>query len=241
VVLADLAPVGVAGMPGAGRGGDSRGRHAQTLKPGPGWVPTVERFRDPSSGVIMGAWIDPSDESRGAGRARCAAVRCSRRLPATMRESTAPAAERPRSASRGSLASRQVRRSPDEGHSHRRVWAGSACGTGAGPPLVARGTPTRRTPPPSCTSACARSAGTWTGSGTGPDVGAAPASPASRSAPDWSYPGRAGAGSVPAAGPARAGLPARRRYIRRTGRWVRRVEPSDADFYPASIVGFGGL
>jgi hypothetical protein len=27
-------------------------------------VPTAERFRDPSSGVIMRVWIDPSDESR---------------------------------------------------------------------------------------------------------------------------------------------------------------------------------
>ncbi len=72
VVLADLPPAGVpdtpgAGVPdtpGAGRGGSSRGRHAQTRKPQPGWVPTAERFRDPSSGVIMRVWIDPSDESR---------------------------------------------------------------------------------------------------------------------------------------------------------------------------------
>jgi DNA-binding SARP family transcriptional activator len=55
---------GVPGTPGAGRRGDSRGRHAQTRKPEPGWVPTAERFRDPSSGVIMRVWIDPSDESR---------------------------------------------------------------------------------------------------------------------------------------------------------------------------------
>jgi hypothetical protein len=44
---------------------------------------------------------------------------------------------------------------------------GLSGGTGAGPPLVARGIPTRRTPPPSCTSECARSARTWTGSGSG--------------------------------------------------------------------------
>jgi DNA-binding SARP family transcriptional activator len=54
----------VPGTPGAGRRGDSRRRHAQTRKPEPGWVPTAERFRDPSSGVIMRVWIDPSDESR---------------------------------------------------------------------------------------------------------------------------------------------------------------------------------
>jgi len=64
VALADLPPVGVPGTPGAGRRGGSRGRHAQTRKPEPGWMPTAERFRDPGSGVIMRVWIDPSDESR---------------------------------------------------------------------------------------------------------------------------------------------------------------------------------
>ena len=64
VALADLPPAGVPGTPGAGRGGGSRGRHAQARKPEPGWVPTAERFRDPSSGVIMRVWIDPSDQSR---------------------------------------------------------------------------------------------------------------------------------------------------------------------------------
>ena len=61
---ADLPPAGVPDTPGAGRTGGSRGRHAQTRKPEPGWVPTAERFRDPSSGVIMRVWINPSDESR---------------------------------------------------------------------------------------------------------------------------------------------------------------------------------
>src|SRR5713101_1879119 len=51
--------------------------------------------------------------------------------------------------------------------------------------LVARGTPTRRSPA-SCTSACARPARTWTASGTRPDAGAAPTSPAWPSAPAWS-------------------------------------------------------
>jgi len=27
-------------------------------------MPTAERFRDPSSGVIMRVWLDPSGESR---------------------------------------------------------------------------------------------------------------------------------------------------------------------------------
>ena len=43
VALADLPPAAVPGTPGAGRTGGSRGRHAQTRKPEPGWVPTAER------------------------------------------------------------------------------------------------------------------------------------------------------------------------------------------------------
>jgi DNA-binding CsgD family transcriptional regulator len=64
VAMADLPPVDVPDTPGAGRRRRSRGRHAQTREPEPGWVRTAERFRDPSSGVIMRIWIDPSDESR---------------------------------------------------------------------------------------------------------------------------------------------------------------------------------
>jgi len=40
VALADLPPSGVPDTPGAARGGGSRGRHAQTHKAEPGWVPT---------------------------------------------------------------------------------------------------------------------------------------------------------------------------------------------------------
>jgi hypothetical protein len=64
VALADLPPAGVPDTPGARRAGGSGGRHAQARKPEPGWVPTAERFRDPSNGVIMRVWIDPSDQSR---------------------------------------------------------------------------------------------------------------------------------------------------------------------------------
>jgi Domain of unknown function (DUF1707) len=64
VALAGLPPADVPDTPRAGRHGGSRGRHAQTRKPEPGWMPTAERFRDPSSGVIMRVWVDPSDESR---------------------------------------------------------------------------------------------------------------------------------------------------------------------------------
>jgi DNA-binding SARP family transcriptional activator len=55
---------GVPVSPGARRRGKRRGRHAQAHQPEAGWVPTAERFRDPSSGVVMRVWIDPSDESR---------------------------------------------------------------------------------------------------------------------------------------------------------------------------------
>ena len=41
-----------------------RRRHAQRMEPGPGWVPTPERFRDPSTRAIMRVWIDPADMSR---------------------------------------------------------------------------------------------------------------------------------------------------------------------------------
>jgi Domain of unknown function (DUF1707) len=63
--LAGLPPVLAPGEPGADRGRRGhRGRHAQAAEPGPGWVPTPERFRDPSSGTIMRVWTDPADGSR---------------------------------------------------------------------------------------------------------------------------------------------------------------------------------
>jgi Domain of unknown function (DUF1707) len=38
--------------------------HAEAAAPGEGWVPTDERFRDPTTRVIMRVWIDPADLSR---------------------------------------------------------------------------------------------------------------------------------------------------------------------------------
>jgi hypothetical protein len=46
-----------------GRLGQRR-RHAQRAEPGAGWVPTPERFRDPSTRAIMRVWVDPADLSR---------------------------------------------------------------------------------------------------------------------------------------------------------------------------------
>lgn len=68
VVLADLPPVAAgpagAASPGAVSRPRGRRRHAQVAQPQPGWVPTAERFRDPSSGTIMRVWTDPADGSR---------------------------------------------------------------------------------------------------------------------------------------------------------------------------------
>jgi len=47
-----------------GRSRRSRRGHGQAARPEPGWVPTQERFRDPTSKVIMRVWLDPADESR---------------------------------------------------------------------------------------------------------------------------------------------------------------------------------
>ena len=48
-----------------GRAGRARRRgHGQAVEPGPGWVPTQERFRDPTSKVIMRVWLDPADQTR---------------------------------------------------------------------------------------------------------------------------------------------------------------------------------
>jgi hypothetical protein len=38
--------------------------HAQAATPGAGWVPTDERFRDPTTRVVMRVWVDPADLSR---------------------------------------------------------------------------------------------------------------------------------------------------------------------------------
>jgi hypothetical protein len=49
--------------PGPPRRRGRRG-HAQAVTPGAGWVPTQERFRDPTSKVIMRVWVDPADGAR---------------------------------------------------------------------------------------------------------------------------------------------------------------------------------
>jgi len=76
----DEAAAAVADLPGAaptsaapgatapGTTGPRRGRprrgHAHADQPAAGWIPTGERFRDPSTRTIMRVWIDPADHSR---------------------------------------------------------------------------------------------------------------------------------------------------------------------------------
>jgi hypothetical protein len=47
--------------PGPARRPRRRG-HAQAATPGAGWVRTSERFRDPTSRIIMRVWVDPSTD-----------------------------------------------------------------------------------------------------------------------------------------------------------------------------------
>jgi Domain of unknown function (DUF1707) len=68
--VTDLPPLGrmASGEPSPdrasrGRPGQRR-RHAQRAQPDAGWVPTPERFRDPSTRAIVRVWIDPADMSR---------------------------------------------------------------------------------------------------------------------------------------------------------------------------------
>ena len=67
----DEAAAAVADLPrlagpgtAAGRPGRQRRGHAQAGTPAAGWIPTDERFRDPTTRAVMRVWIDPADQSR---------------------------------------------------------------------------------------------------------------------------------------------------------------------------------
>jgi len=62
------AAAGAAAVPSttAGQSKPRRVRrgHAHADQPAAGWIPTDERFRDPTSRAIMRVWIDPADQTR---------------------------------------------------------------------------------------------------------------------------------------------------------------------------------
>jgi len=51
------------GSPAPRRAKRRRG-HAHADRPAAGWIPTDERFRDPTSRTVMRVWVDPADQSR---------------------------------------------------------------------------------------------------------------------------------------------------------------------------------
>ena len=61
--VADLPRLAVPGA-AAGRPARRRRGHAQAPQPAAGWIPTEERFRDPTTRAVMRVWIDPADQSR---------------------------------------------------------------------------------------------------------------------------------------------------------------------------------
>ena len=71
----DEAAAAVADLPGVSAPGPESGTaaprrvkrrrgHAHADKPAAGWIPTDERFRDPTTRAVMRVWIDPADQSR---------------------------------------------------------------------------------------------------------------------------------------------------------------------------------
>lgn len=61
--VADLPRLAAPGA-AAGRPARRRRGHAQAAEPAAGWIPTEERFRDPTTRAVMRVWIDPADQSR---------------------------------------------------------------------------------------------------------------------------------------------------------------------------------
>jgi hypothetical protein len=66
--VADLPRVPAPGAAPPGTAAPRRARqrrgHAQAARPAAGWIPTDERFRDPTTRAVIRVWIDPADQSR---------------------------------------------------------------------------------------------------------------------------------------------------------------------------------
>ena len=64
--LPGITGTGTAAPPGtaAPRRARRRRGHAHADQPAAGWIPTNERFRDPSTSTVMRVWVDPADQSR---------------------------------------------------------------------------------------------------------------------------------------------------------------------------------
>jgi hypothetical protein len=60
VAAPGAAPQGTA----APRPAKQRRGHGQAARPAAGWIPTDERFRDPTTRAVIRVWIDPADQSR---------------------------------------------------------------------------------------------------------------------------------------------------------------------------------
>jgi uncharacterized protein DUF1707 len=65
IAVTGTAP-GTTAPPGASPPRRARRRrgHAHADQPAAGWIPTNERFRDPSTSTVMRVWVDPADQSR---------------------------------------------------------------------------------------------------------------------------------------------------------------------------------
>jgi len=68
---ADEAASAVADLPRLAAPGAAKERpvkrrrgHGQAAEPAAGWIPTDERFRDPTTRAVMRVWIDPADQTR---------------------------------------------------------------------------------------------------------------------------------------------------------------------------------
>ena len=64
--LPRIAAPGTAAPPGAAAPRPARPRrgHGHAARPAAGWIPTEERFRDPTTRAVIRVWIDPADQSR---------------------------------------------------------------------------------------------------------------------------------------------------------------------------------